>query len=97
MLDKPWTPDVIPRQQPLYQPVQIFTYWPVLRYFNNWNIIAFSHKSTTSEAFEYIQQVFLDRISENMTLLVQYGKYGATNTTYSTTMGYFVINFVSKD
>ena len=31
-----------------------------------------------------------------MALLVQYGKYGAMNTTDTPTMGYYVINFVSE-
>ena len=30
-----------------------------------------------------------------MALLVQYGKYGAMNKTDTTTMGYYVIKFVS--
>ena len=64
--------------------------------FNNWNIIIFSRKATTSEAFEDIHQVVLDGISDNMYFLVQYGKYGATNTKYSTIIGYYVIEIVSE-
>ena len=48
-LDKPWTPGVILHQQPNYQPFKYFTHWPVLGYFNNWNIINFSHTATSSE------------------------------------------------
>ena len=54
---------------------------------NNWNIITLSHKSTASEAFEYIHLVVIDDISDNIALLVQYGKYGAMNTIDYTTMG----------
>ena len=56
-----------------------------------------SHNATTTETFEGINQVFFDGIIENMASFVQPGKYGATNTTYSTTMVYYVINFVSED
>ena len=66
----------------------------MLGYFNNWNIIKLSHKATTSEAFEDIYQVSLDGISDNMASLVQPGKYGATDTTDTPKMGYYVIKFV---
>ena len=81
MLDKPWTQGVQPRQKTCYQPLRYCTYWPVLSSFNNWNIITFHTKDTTSEVFEEIHQIFFDGISENMSLLVQPGNYGATNTT----------------
>ena len=55
--------------------------------FNNCNIIALSHRTTTSEAFEDINQVVLDGISYKMASLVQSGKYGAMNTTDASTMG----------
>ena len=45
-------------------------------------------------SFEEIHQVLLDGISENMALLVQSGKYGAINTTYTAAMVYCVIKFV---
>ena len=96
MLDKPWIPSLPPQQQLVYQPVHDFTYLPVLVCFNNWNIIILSHKSTTSDAFEEIHQVILDGISENMAFLVQSGKYGAINTTYSTRIGYYSIKFISE-
>ena len=54
-----------------------------------------SHKSTTSKGFEEINQVILYGISDNMSSLVQYGKYGSMNTTNTSTMGYYVIKFVS--
>ena len=85
-----------PKQQLRYQPVADCSYWPVLDSFNNWNIITLSHKAKTSEALEDIHQVVLDRISKNMYPLVQYGKYGAINTTYTSTMGYNGIQFVSE-
>ena len=53
-------------------------------------------KATTSEVFEDIHQAVLDCISDNMDLLVKYGKYGVTNTTYSTTIGYYVLKIVSE-
>ena len=68
----------------------------MLGLFNNWNIITISHKSTKSEAFEEIQKIVLYVISENMVFLVQPGKYGAMNTKYYTTIGYYVINFASE-
>ena len=87
MLYKPWITG-FPPQQPRYKPLHYITYWTVLVCFNNCNISKLSHKSTTSEAFEDICQVVLDGISENMASLVQYGKYGATKTTDSKTIGY---------
>ena len=48
------------------------------------------------EAFEENHQVFLDGISKNMTSFVQSSKYGAIHTTYSTTMGYYIIKFLSE-
>ena len=38
-----------------------------------------SHKARTSEAFEDINQVLLDVISDNIASLVQSGKHGALN------------------
>ena len=64
--------------------------------FKNWFIIKLSHKATTSEDFEEINQVVLNVISENMTSLDKSSKYGATNTTDITTMGYYLIRFVSE-
>ena len=64
--------------------------------FNNWNIIQFSHKATSSEDIEKIVKFLLDRISDNLYALVQTGKYGDINTTNLTTVGYYVIRFMSK-
>ena len=66
----------------------------MIGFFNNWNIITLSHKSRTSGAFEEIHQVILDGISDNMALLFRSGNYGSMKTTYTSTMGYYVINFV---
>ena len=55
--------------------------------------LGYHHTATQSnilEAFEDISHVFLDEISENMAALVQYGNFGAINTTYTTTMAYYV-------
>ena len=96
MFYKHWIPGLTPKQQPRYQPVTDFYYWPFIDYFNKWNIITLSHKSTTSEAFEEINQFFLDVISNHMASLVQNGRYGAMNTTDTSTMRYYVIKFVSE-
>ena len=74
--------------------VQDCTYWPVLGVFNNYDVIAFPNKNTTTEEFDEINQVFLEDINDNMVSMVQSGKYGATNTTNTTKMGYFVIKYV---
>ena len=50
--------------------------------FEKWIIIILSHKDTTIEDFEDINQVVLDGISDNMALLVQSCKYGAMKTAY---------------
>ena len=42
MLDKPWISGIPSDKQDRYKPVTNFTYWPVLGYFNNWNIILLS-------------------------------------------------------
>ena len=90
-----WAPVVAPPNQPFYQTVCNFTYYPILGVLNNWNIITFSNKNTTSEDFEDIHQVILDGISDNMASLVQSGKHDATKTTYPTRMGYYMANYVS--
>ena len=45
------------------------------------------------EYFEDIHQIVLDGISDNVDFLVQYGKYGAMNTTDTTTMSYYFNRF----
>ena len=55
-----------------------------------------SQKSTPSDSFDEIHQVFLDGISDNMALLVESGKYGAIITDDTTTNGFYVIIFTSE-
>ena len=55
-----------------------------------------SQKSTPYDAFDEIHQVVLDGISDNMTSLVESVKYGAVNTTYTTTNVFYVIIFISE-
>ena len=96
MLDKPWIYGIPLDEQDRYKPVTNCTYWPVLGYFNNWNIIQFSHKSTPSDSFDEIHQVVLDGISDNMASLVESVKYGSINTTDTSTNVFYVINFTSE-
>ena len=70
MIEKPWISGIPPYEQERYKPVTKCTYWPVLGYFKNWNIIQFSQKSTPYDAFDEIHQIFLDGISDNIALLV---------------------------
>ena len=53
-----------------------------------------SQKSTPFKAFEEINQVVLDRISDNMSSLVQSSKYGTINTADTSTKRYYVIKFI---
>ena len=58
-------------------------------------VISFTcHRNQQLEAFEDINQVVLDQISDNMESLVQSEKYGSINTTDTTTNGYYVIKFI---
>ena len=43
-----------------------------------------------------MHKVLVDGISDNMSTLVQYGEYDATNTADPTTMGYYVVKLLSK-
>ena len=52
MVDKPWIYVISSDKQERYKPVTKFTDYPVLGYFNNWNIILFSPKSTSSDTFD---------------------------------------------
>ena len=63
--------------------------------FNNHRIIILTHKVTSSGEIDKINQVVLDGISENIDALSQTDKYGAINTTGTTTMVYYVIKFMS--
>ena len=55
-----------------------------------------SQKSNPFDAFDEIHQVVIDGISDNMTALVQYGKYGAINTSETSTNLFYVIMFTSE-
>ena len=54
-----------------------------------------SSTSTSSDTFDEIHQVVLEGISDNMASLVESGKYGAINTTDTSTNGFYVIFFAS--
>ena len=96
MLDKNWMYGIPSYEKQRYKPVTKCTYWPVLGFFNNWNIIQLSHKSTPSDAFDEVHQVVLDGISDNMALLFESGKYGSINKTDTTTNGFYIIMFTSE-
>ena len=96
MLEKPWISGIPSYEQESYKPVTNCTYWPILWYFNNRNIIKLSQKSTPSDAFDEIHQVFCDIIRDNMDSLVESGKCGAINTTDTKTNGFYVIIFTSE-
>ena len=66
MLDKSWISGIPSDKQDRYKTVTKCTYWPVLGAFNNWKIIQFTSKSTSSDTFDEIHQVVLDGISDNM-------------------------------
>ena len=50
-----------------------------------------SQKSTPYDAFDKIQEVVLDGISDNMDSLVESGNYVAIKTTHTTTNEFYVI------
>ena len=81
MLDKPCIFGIPSDKQERYKPVTNCIYWRVLGSFNNWNIIQLSQKSTPYDAFDEINQVVLDGISDNMASLVESVKYSTINTT----------------
>ena len=95
MLEKPQISGIPSDKQERYKPVTKCTYWPVLGAFNNFNIIQFSSKSTSSDTFDEIYQVVLDRISDNIAPLVESGTYGAINTIETSTNGFYGIMFTS--
>ena len=83
----PCIPVMTAHRQPRYKPVKDFTYWPVLVYFNNCNIIKLEHKATSSDDIEKIYHVLIYGISDNMAELLITGQYGAINTINITTKG----------
>ena len=97
ILDTHWIYGIPSDEQDRYKPVTNCTYWPVLGYFNNWNIILLSQKSTSSDAFDEMHQVVLCRISDRMVLLVESLQFGAINTTDTETNAFYVIIFTSEE
>ena len=87
MLDKSWIYGILSDKKDSYKPVTKCTYWSVLGAFNNWNIIKLSSKSTSSDTFDEIHQ------DDNTASLVESGTYGAINTTYTSTNGFYFIMF----
>ena len=71
MLDKPWISGITQDEHDCYKLVTKRTYWPILGYSNNWNIIHLSQKSTPSDTFDETHQVVLDGISYNMASLFE--------------------------
>ena len=69
--DKPWISGIPLYKQYRYKPVTKCNYRTVLGYFKNWNILQLSQKSTPSDAFDGIHQVFIDEISDNMDSLFE--------------------------
>ena len=72
--------DIPSYKQDRYKPVTNCNYWTVLGSFKNWKIIQLSQISTPYDKFDEIQQDVIDRISDNMDLLVESVKYGYINT-----------------
>ena len=68
MLDKPWTSGTSSEKQERGS-------------FKNWNIIKLSQKSTSSDTFDEVHQVFINQMSDNMSSLGESGKYVAIYTT----------------
>ena len=96
MLDNLFVYKLVHNKHPHYQPVVDYTYWHVLGSFNNWNIIQLINKTTPSEYFDSVHKVGLYVTIDSTTSLVQSRKYGATNEMDTTTMGYYVIKYLSE-
>ena len=96
MLDNTWDYGVEPTKNPRYQPVDECTYLHVLGSLNIRNIVNFTNRTTSSDDFDAVHKVVIDDISDNLVSLVQLGKYGAINASDPTTMGYYVINYLSE-
>ena len=64
--------------------------------YKNRNIIELTQKPIPFEAFDDINKVGIDGISENMASLVQPGIYGAIKTSDNTSNGFYVIQFISE-
>ena len=96
MLENTWAYVVETNKQLSYQPVVEFAYYPVLGSFNNWNTIWFTNKIAILKDFDTVHKVVMYGISDNMASLIQLEKFGAINALYPTTMGYYVIKFLSE-
>ena len=59
-------------------------------------MIQFSQTSTSSDPFDEIHQVVLEKISDNMASLVESGKYRAINKTDTSINGFYVIMLTSE-
>ena len=59
--------------------------------YKNWNIIELTAKLIPFEAFDEINKVVLDVMSENMASLVQSIMYDVINTADNKTNGFYVI------
>ena len=64
--------------------------------FNDWSIVGFSNKATPQEDIDKICHMVLDGISDNITGLAKTYKCGAIKTTYDSTIGYYVVKFMSE-
>ena len=91
ILDNPWSYGAYPTKQPCYQPVEYYTYLPVLGSLDNWNVIHFTNKTTSSGDFDAVYKVVISSISDYMPSLLKLVKYGAINAADPTTMGYCVV------
>ena len=95
MLENPGAYVINPTKNHCYQPVVDCIYCHVLGSFNNWNIMKFTNKRTSSEDFDDVHKVVLYGTSANMDYLVRTGKYGEINASDPTTLGYYVAKYVS--
>ena len=91
ILDQPWTTGFAANQTACYKLVNYFTYLSVLGLFNSFKIIKISPKATSSAEIDKMHQVVQYGISIYMAALVQTDEYDAIDTTYTTTMVYYVI------
>ena len=64
--------------------------------YKNWNIIELSQKSIPLDAFDNINKVVIDGISESMTSLVQSGMYSTINTYDTTKNGFYIIQLIPE-
>ena len=59
-------------------------------------MIQFTNKTITNEDVDAVHKSVIYCMSDNMSALFQNGKYGEINTAYPTTMGYYVVRFLSE-